>query len=159
MIVSGDKLAYLEPQEKTWRGESGRSYPIQETHRQNKLDSLAPFEGVAGFSSQEGIYPGTLFRFPLRNTASGLSENLYTIQKLRDVLVAIREEAKFLLLFLRSVQEINVYEISQHGQCTLSFQVELREKEVIGRKQKSFLGEVRLASAPYLIFRGRLTPR
>ena len=32
-----------------------------------------------------GIYPGTLFRFPLRNTASDLSENLYTIQKLQEL--------------------------------------------------------------------------
>ena len=103
MIVSGDKLAYLEPQEKIWRGESGRSYPIQEIHAQNKLDSLMPFEGIAGFSIRAGGYPGTLFRFPLRNTASGLSDNLYTVQKLQNLLVAIRKEAKFLLLFLRSV--------------------------------------------------------
>ena len=77
VIVSGGKLAFLDPQKKIWRGESGQSYPI---HRIRKVDSLAPFQGVAGFSAQARIYPGTLFRFPLRNSASVLSENLYTIQ-------------------------------------------------------------------------------
>jgi len=158
VIVSGKKLAYLEPREKIWRGESGQSYPIQEIHAQNKLDSLMPFESVAGFSAQAGIYPGTLFRFPLRITASDLSENLYTIQKLQDLLVAIREEAKFLLLFLRSVQEIEVYEISQYGQQMPSFQVAIQEMDVTGHKRKNFMDNLRTASAqarplPYLITR------
>ena len=104
VIISGDKLAYMEPQEKVWRGESGQSYLIQDIHSQSKLDSLAPFEGVASFSSQVRTYHGTLFRFPLREAPSDLSENCYTVQKLHDLLVALREEAKFLLLFLRSIQ-------------------------------------------------------
>ena len=151
MIVSGKKLAYLEPQEKIWRGESGQSYPIQEIHARNKLDSLMPFESVAGFSAQAGIYPGTLFRFPLRNTASDLSENLYTIRKLQDLLIAIREEAKFLLLFLRSIQEIEVHEISQYGQQMPSFQVAIQEKDVIGHKRKNFIDNLKLASAPTIL--------
>ena len=158
VIVSGDKLAYLEPQEKIWRGESGQSYPIREICARNKFDSLAPFEGVAGFSAQAGIYPGTLFRFPLRNATSDLSENLYTIQTLRDLLVAIREEAKFLLLFLRSVQEIEVYEILQNGQQMPSFQVAIQEKDAIASKRKDFMVKLQAASAqarppPYCITR------
>ena len=156
VIVSGDKLAYLEPQEKIWRGESGQSYPIREICAQNRFDSLTPFEGVAGFSSQAGIYPGTLFRFPLRNATSDLSENLYTIQTLRDLLVAIREEAKFLLLFLRSIQEIQVYEISQNGQQMPSFQVAIQEKDAIAHKRNDFMVNLQAASAqarppPYCI--------
>jgi len=158
VIVSGKRLAYLEPQEKIWRGESGQSYPIQEIHARNKLDSLMPFESVAGFSAQAGIYPGTLFRFPLRNMASDLSENLYTIQKLQDLLFAIREETKFLLLFLRSIQEIEVHEISQYGQQMPSFQVAIQEKDVICHKRKNFIDNLKLASAqarppPYCITR------
>ena len=159
MIISGDKLAYMEPQEKIWRGESGQSYPIREICARNKRDSLAPFKGVAGYSVQAGIYPGTLFRFPLRNTPSDLSENLYTIQKLQDLLVAIREEAKFLLLFLRSVQEIEVYEISQKGKQMFiqrTFQVAIQEKDAIARKRKDFMVKLQAASAqarppPYCI--------
>ena len=157
VIISGEKLAYMEPQEKIWQ-EAGRSYSFRKAYTQKKFDSLTPFEGVAGFSAQAGIYPGTLFRFPLRNTTSDLCENLYTIQKLRDLLVAIRDEAKFLLLFLRSVQEIEVYEISQYGQQTPSFKVALQEKDVIAHKRKDFMVKLKAASAqarplPYCITR------
>ena len=148
VIISGERLAYMEPQEKVWPEKSGRSYSIRKIYTQNKLDSLAPFEGVAGFSSRDRIYPGTLFRFPLRNAPSELSENLYTVRKLRTLLVSLRDEAKFLLLFLRSVQAIEVYEISpRRGQQKLSFQVAIREKDVICRKREHFMNALRTASA------------
>ena len=158
MIISGDKLAYMEPQEKVWHGESGQSYLIQDIRSQGKLDSLAPFEGVAGFSAQAGTYHSTLFRFPLRKAPSDLSENCYTVQKLHDLLVALRDEAKFLLLFLRSVQEIEVYEISEFGQQNLSFQVTIHEKDNKCHKRKHFMNELKTASAqagplPYCITR------
>ena len=148
----------MEPQEKVWRGQSGQSYLIQDIHSQGKYDSLAPFEGVANFSAQAGTYHGTLFRFPLREAPSDLSENCYTVQKLHDLLVALREEAKFLLLFLRSVQEIEVYEISEYGQQNLSFQVAIREKDNIYHKREHFMDELKAASAqavppPYCITR------
>ena len=158
VIVSGDKLAYMEPQEKVWRGESGQSYLIQDIHSQGKLDSLAPFERVAGFSAQVRTYYGTLFRFPLRKAPSDLSENCYTVQKLHDLLVALRDEAKFLLLFLRSVQEIEVYEISEFGQKDLSFQVGIHEKDDVCHKREHFMNELKTASVqagslPYCITR------
>ena len=149
----------MEPQEKVWPEKSGQSYTIRKIYTQNKLDSLAPFEGVAGFSSRDRTYPGTLFRFPLRNAPSELSENLYTVQKLRTLLVSLRDEAKFLLLFLRSVQAIEVYEISpRRGQQKLSFQVAIREKDDICRKRQHFMDELKAASAqavppPYCITR------
>ena len=149
----------MEPQEKVWPEKSGRSYSIRNIYTQNKLDSLAPFEGVAGFSSRDRIYPGTLFRFPLRNAPSELSENLYTVQKLRTLLVSLRDEAKFLLLFLRSVQKIEVYEISpRRGQQKLSFQVVIHEKDDICHKRERFMNELKTASAqagplPYCITR------
>ena len=146
VIISGDKLAYMEPQEKVWHGESGQSYLIQDICSQGKLDSLAPFEGVAGFSAQARTYCSTLFRFPLRKIPSDLSENCYTVQKLHDLLVALRDEAKFLLLFLRSVQEIEVYEISEFGQQDLSFQVAIREKDDICHKRNHFMDKLKTAS-------------
>ena len=149
----------MEPQEKVWPEKSGQSYSIKKIHTQNKLDSLAPFEGVAGFSSRDRSYPGTLFRFPLRNAPSELSEKLYTVQKLQKLLASLKEEAKFLLLFLRSVQKIEVYEISpRRGQQKLSFQVAIREKDDICHKREHFMNELKIASAqveslPYCITR------
>ena len=162
MIISGDKLAYMEPQEKVWRGESGQSYLIQDIHSQGKLDSLAPFEGVAGFSAEARTYHGTLFRFPLRKDPSDISEHCYTVQKLHDLLVALRDETKFLLLFLRSVQEIEVCEISDCGKQVKSFQVAIREKDDICHKQNHFMDKLKTASAqagsvPYSITRHLVT--
>ena len=147
VVISGERLAYMEPQEKVWPEKSGRSYSIRNIYTQNKLDSLAPFEGVAGFSSRDRIYPGTLFRFPLRDAPSELSEKLYTVHKLRKLLSSLKEEAKFLLLFLHSVQKIEVYEISTDRQETLSFQVVICEKDDICHKRERFMNELRTASA------------
>ena len=114
--------------------------------------------GVAGFSSRDRTYPGTLFRFPLRNAPSELSKKLYTVQKLHKLLVSLKEEAKFLLLFLHSVQKIEVYEIPRHRQEKLSFQVAIREKDDICRKRQHFMDELKTASTqavplPYCITR------
>ena len=137
----------MDPQEEVWPEKPGRSYCIRNIYTKSKLDSLAPFEGVAGFSSQDRIYPGTLLRFPLRKAPSELSKKLYTVQKLRKLLASLKEEAKFLLLFLHSVQKIEVYEIPRHRRETLSFQVVIREKDDICRKRKHFIKELRTASA------------
>ena len=65
----------------------------------------------------------TLFRFPLRNRASKLSDDVYTIEKLKKLLEALKAEAKYLLLFLRSVCSIEVVEISQLGNFEQVFKV------------------------------------
>jgi len=99
MIISGEKLAYFDPQEKIWPKESGQLYNIQDIYSQNKLDSQATFEVVEGISAVTGKYPGTLFRFPLRTEPSDLSDMSYTVCKMRDLLAGLREEAKFFASF------------------------------------------------------------
>ena len=150
MIISGEKLAYLDPLEMIWPKELGQSYNIQDIYSQSKLDSLAAFE-VDGFSAETGMYPGTLFRFPLRTKPSDLSEISYTVREMHDLLTGLREEAKFLLLFLHSVQKIEVYEIPKHGPYTLQlfFQVAICEKDSddIDRKRKCFMDELKTESA------------
>ena len=64
-IVSGNKIAYLEPHEEIWKGESGRCYALSDCV--HKTDTLSPFEGLCGFSTDVIPYNATLFRFPLRN--------------------------------------------------------------------------------------------
>ena len=143
MIISGKKLAYLEPQEKVWRGESGQWFDISELWGQ---DGLAPFHGRSGFNADmTSDYSGTLFRFPLRDTPSELSENVYTVSKLHELFAALREEAKFLLLFLRSVDTIEAVELPQYGREQKLFRVEIAEREQTYRDRKHFMD--RLESA------------
>ena len=75
---------------------------------------MRPFDGVGDFSKLSPSFDGkTLFRFPLRNRASNLSKEVYTVEKLKKLLIALEAEAKYLLLFLRSVCSIEVIEISE----------------------------------------------
>jgi len=133
VIVSGRKLAYLEPQEKIWRGESGRSYPIQEIRERNKLDSLMPFEGIADFSIRAGGYPGTLFRFPLRFTPELVEKSKLvdkesskssaynnprkpiSLWKMQENIKEWVTEMKQALFFLNHVTEIRFFVIEEHS--------------------------------------------
>ena len=126
-IVSGNKIAYLEPHEEIWKGESGRCYKISDCVL--NADTLSPFEGLCGFSSSVIPYNATLFRFPLRNVKkqNRVSLNTYDIGKLHKLLTALRKEAKFVLLFLRSVTKVKVHEISGNGSHTCLFEVDIQE--------------------------------
>ena len=100
-------------------------------------------------------YPHTLFRLPLRTQSSGLSKNIYTIERLQELLDALREEAKFLLLFLKSVNKIEVIHVSQTGQQSLSFRVEIAPANnvAICYHRKSFMEQLQAThrQQPYRI--------
>ena len=150
-IISGERVAYLDPQEKIWPGESGRLFKLANLRGS---DALAPFNGIVDFYSEEmPNYSKTLFRFPLRSTRSDLSENIYNTQQLQKLTDALREEAKYLLFFLRSVDKIEVYNISQGGFHTLSFRVQIasQNQREVGQKRTTFLAQLRRAheSQPY----------
>ena len=114
-IVSGNRLAYLDPHEEIWPRQTRQWYDINKNAHCS--DTFAPFEGLCGFSVQNCRYNGTLFRFPLRNVsrAKRVSSHTYDIYKLRNLLSALREEAKCILLFLRSVRSVKVFEIESTG--------------------------------------------
>ena len=78
----------------------------------------------------------TLFRFPLRNRASKLSNEVYTVEKLRKLLEALKAEAKYLLLFLRSVCSIEVVEISQLGNFEQVFKVCISSRDSTKRQSE-----------------------
>ena len=117
----------MEPHEEIWKGESGQWYSI--TDHACKGDTLAPFDGLRGFSVHSTHYDGTIFRFPLRNEKreKRVSSHVYNISKLRTLLTALREEAKFILLFLRSVRTVEVFEIAQNGIHSNLFKVSIQE--------------------------------
>ena len=140
-------MAYLEPQETIWKGQSGRSFKLEKLRGTN---NLKPFEGIAGFNSQSSSYNKTLFRFPLRIAPSKLSENNYNIQKVNQLINALRSEAKLLLLFLRSIHTIEVYNIDQHGNHKLSFRSKIADAfvPVVVQKRTALLKELKSYSGP-----------
>ena len=135
-------MAFLEPHEKIWRGESGKYFTLPEVH--SKADTVAPFDGLCGFSPELAEYSGTIFRFPLRNVASDLSDQLYDLDKLKKLFNALKCEGKHLLLFLRSVDTVEVYEIDSHGQQSMRFKTSIAniERDNIYARRKEFLQAV-----------------
>ena len=113
VIVSEEYCGFLEPQEHIWKGESGQRYKLQ-----NLLvrcpEVLDPYNGICSFSkSSKSFRNKTFFRFPLRNQPSKLSEELCGVSKLHVLLESLKAEAKYTLLFLRSVCSIEVIEITK----------------------------------------------
>ena len=145
-IISGGTVAYLDPQEKVWIGQSGQKFPLSKL-QEKCHDALAPFNKVAGFSRGEPYYPKTLFRFPLRTCVSELSENIYSLKRLEELIDALRGEANLLLPFLRSVDTIEVHRISPDGIFSLIFKVEIAElcKPLLKSKRHCLLEQLKAA--------------
>ena len=117
---------------------------------------IAPLYGLAGFDSNSvryGIYSKTIFRLPLRTVASSLSDNTYNSQKLLNLLDALREESKYLLLFLKSVCKIELVHISQKGEHSTFFSVEIPPDDPVSAERDSFMRQLRQTHAmqPYNI--------
>ena len=131
-----------------WRGESGKLFQISDVCTSRFQDAIAPFENVCHFlscqfKSRFCQYNGTLFRFPLRTTASELSENTYTVDKLHELLEALKSDGKLLLLFLRSVITVEVHEIFANGRQKELFCVSVKERDILAKERKSFMEQVR----------------
>ena len=137
-------MAFFEPQMKIWRN-SGKLCRLS-VLRKNFPSHLQPFSGIAGFSIQtNSSYPNTLFRFPLRTQTSDLSTKSYSVAKILMLLDTLKDEAKYLLLFLRSVESIKVYNIDHMGLQSLVFKVEIARIEQSGLRDKraSFNSDLR----------------
>ena len=59
-IISGATVAYLDPQEKVWTGQSGQKFTLCKL-QEKCYDALAPFNNVTGFTRGELYYSKTLF--------------------------------------------------------------------------------------------------
>ena len=144
-IISGDTVAYLDPQERVWgSGQSGMLFSLSELEGTGALASL---EGIESFRSSLTSYSKTLFRFPLRRTPSDdLCRNTYTVSSITELVDALRDEAKFLLLFLRSVHTVEVYSISSSSRRhNLRFQVQIAPayQDTIAQQRATFLSELK----------------
>ena len=94
------------------------------------------------------FYSGTLFRFPLRSAASDLSKKTYTAEKVRKLFNALKEEASVILLFLKNIEEIGLFETDERNIKRHIFTVRLSDscRQEVRRKKKDFLTQVELLS-------------
>ena len=126
VILSGERLAVMDPLEELWPGKTGKWWKLCDMS--DKPGGLEGFLGVCGFSIDcYNFCDKTIFRFPLRKQKSKLSGE-YSMKKLETILEALQVEAKYLLLFLRSVQTIEVHRITDFGQQKV-FSVTVLERD------------------------------
>ena len=79
----------------------------------NIPDQFLPYKGIFGCDGKvfsQGRYEGTLFRFPLRAIPSELSQTLYSDDKVRSLFHSFIADAHLILLFLRNIESIELYE-------------------------------------------------
>ena len=82
-------------------------------------DHFVPYKGIFGCDDktfESGSYKGTLFRLPLRQEASKLSDTIYSQKKMRGLLECFAKDAHLILLFLMNLERIEVYE--RHEDCS-----------------------------------------
>ena len=142
-IISGDQMCFMDQQKKIWKGDPGHKYKLAKNNPKNR-DSFTPFQFHDACSLGSNFtYPGTMIRLPLRNKSSTLSSTLYNIEKVKVLINALRDDADILLLFLRHIEKIEVFVISDRGKLSKSFSVKLDKAENIRTQKKYFFAEVK----------------
>ncbi|XP_015770809.1 PREDICTED: sacsin-like, partial [Acropora digitifera] len=148
-IVSGDAIAFLDPHEVHFdRNETGKMFSLKDRPLQEHRDQFLPYEDVLDCKISSQFYKGTLFRFPLRNEPSDLSQKNYTPEKVRQLFDALQKEASVILLFLKNIEEIALFETDSSNICKRIFTVGLSGscRQQIHNEKKSFLTQVKRLS-------------
>ena len=135
VILSGEYYAFMDPLKIVWSGGSVKMWKLSDIS--GKTNALEGVSGICGyFPDCHDFHGKTLFRFPLRKQSSDLSHECCTMERLRSILQALKEEAKYLILFLRSVQSIEVYEISESGKQQKIFNVNVTNTFLRQKRQR-----------------------
>ncbi|XP_067388869.1 sacsin-like [Emydura macquarii macquarii] len=120
-VLSGPWLGVLDPQ-RAALADGGQQWHLEETAE--LADQFAPFWGALEAMGHgkgapaAGHFPGTLFRFPLRREPSGISDNLYSPERVRQLFLAFLHDAPACLLFLRHVRRLALKVVDGQGATT-----------------------------------------
>ena len=155
-IASGDRIAIFDPHEKYFRDERGRGNSVSMYYFEEQLlqeetrDQFMPFHDVFGCNLEDSdSYEGTLFRFPLRTTASELSDNEYTKEKVMSLFGSLQEEASVVLLFLKSICSISLWNRSKDGtipECIFKVEIAEDSRDDVMKRRKEFLSKATTTS-------------
>ncbi|KAL9954188.1 hypothetical protein ACROYT_G041691 [Oculina patagonica] len=148
-IVSGDAIAFLDPHETHFgRSDTGQQFSLEDQLLHEYPDQFMPYEDVLDCKISTQFYNGTLFRFPLRDTASDLSRKTYTAEKVRKLFEALKKEASVILLFLKNIEEIGLFETDERNVKRHVFTVRLSDscRQEVRQQKKALLTQVELLS-------------
>ena len=108
-------MGILDPHKYTSFSESGQKAGLDESFSSfmKYPGHSACFNGIFGLDTSAEEYPGSLFRFPLRKPGanSEISRVAYSTERvLENLYESFYQEAPIILLFLKHVQEISLYD-------------------------------------------------
>ncbi|XP_072035532.1 sacsin-like [Amphiura filiformis] len=141
-ILSGPQLGYLDPQEKCFgEGNKGKSWRLNSNRLLQSPDQLKPFMhhifDIDDETMRKGHYPGTIFRFPLRQEESELSKTIYTNKRVEDLFASYQEDAEISLLYLKSVESVSLYmKQSDSEDPQLLYRVCIAENDINNVREK-----------------------
>lgn len=111
-------------------------------------DQFAPYKGIfdcSEISFQKGYFPGTLFRFPLRDEPSELSSTSYDSRKVEELFHSFTADAHLLLVFLKSVEAVELYRRTvDQTKEEIQFRVNVAPSclDEVREKRKNFLSQI-----------------
>ncbi|XP_070770641.1 sacsin [Enoplosus armatus] len=136
-IFSSEHLGFMDPQEKIFgEREGGFWWSLENPEDQEALtsmhDQFQPFRDIVSLVSrqewskvvtEDQHFDGTIFRFPLRNKASDISDNLYDSDKVVELFDSFIADAELSLLFLKSVTSVSLIHVNEHGTVNTRLEV------------------------------------
>lgn len=126
----------MDPQEQIFgEREGGFRWYMDDPQHQEVLttmhDQFQPIRDIVSHISNkkwssivtEQCFNGTLFRFPLRNRVSKISDNLYNCEKVAELFESFIADAELSLLFLKNVASVSLKHITADGEVNTQLQV------------------------------------
>lgn len=128
-IFSSGHLGLMDPQEKIFGERNGGFlWSLDDAEHQEALmtmyDQFQPFRDIVSLVNrkewskvvmEDQHFDGTIFRFPLRNEASDISDNIYVSDKVVELFDSFIADAELSLLFLKNVTSVSLIHINTHG--------------------------------------------
>jgi len=117
-FISGDSFAILDPQELYLR-QRGIIGPFSTNNIygtiRNRRNQFVPFQGIEGFDLRS-TFEGTLFRIPLRQQGSQISDRVFTTNEVLELFDNIKSNVTSQFLFLRNIETIEMSHIPPKSQ-------------------------------------------
>lgn len=127
----------MDPQEKIFGERNGGFlWSLDDAEHQQALmtmhDQFQPFRDVVSLVNaqewskvvmEDQHFDGTIFRFPLRNEASDISDNIYDSDKVVELFDSFIADADLSVLFLKNVTSVSLIHINKDGTVNTRLQV------------------------------------
>ncbi|XP_071959408.1 sacsin-like [Antedon mediterranea] len=145
-ILSGDYLAFMDPREELFeykgRMQSGRR--TKKSVIRNFSDQFAPYTNLFGDPiPEEEDFMGTIFRLPLRNQPSVISEDIIDGNNIKTYFDLFVDDAKIMLLFLKNTESITVGErLPEQEICLCSVKLSDETKHSVKESRENMVASI-----------------